>query len=182
MYSIYLQRKKCVLHGEKANLSTSCYGSNPSLFGVFSRPQLKIVTDACLINETLSEDDMYVFEYTTSFECAALCQGWFECQSYSYISTAFTCELYKSAEYKEVCLIEAKREIAIYYSDYYFIRLNEEFCVDSNTMIAFQINTPLELCKLLWYVHKCYFCENIIFGKAKNTVFLICIHSAAVII
>lgn len=139
----------CSLFGTDSPLTHFCDNANTNeeLFVMFNRAKFTEAPDACLINEDI---DYYTFEGKSIYECAALCDKWFNCRSFRFDEFSGRCRLFENEQFsKENCNDNnsvGDGKLFLYFSDYFYARLDSAFCIGS---IAFAVieNAPIEACK-----------------------------------
>jgi len=144
------QSSLCELYDDKAKLTFSDCEDTTDTFTMFTRSKFVEQKGACLENEDKLESrtDRIVFEEKTPFECAALCDKWFNCRSFRSFELSRLCQLFRSERFSvDSCphnSVEGK--LHVYYSDYRFTRLDNNFCVSEGAITSIE-NLPIEACK-----------------------------------
>ena len=147
--------KDCKLYEGDVTLVGSCTDENARVFvmytpGRFTDPRGDSPEKVCLKDE---ENLVPVIRpQKLIIECAALCDSWFPCRSFRIDQDNGECRLYTEEQHsKDFCPDEAPSgDLFVYYSEFYFVRLTENFCVPSISRIGPILEgIALEACKVI---------------------------------
>ena len=140
----------CKLYGDGVTLKNACSGVTESTFVMYTRGRFTAKEDVCLYQE-INQTSIVLYRKSI-VECAALCDAWFNCRSFRIDQDTGECRLYEIEQFSEDFCADShpSGKLYIYYSDFYFVRLTDNFCVPSNSIIGDILDgTPLEACKTL---------------------------------
>ena len=134
----------CVLYGIDTQLTSDCT-DKAITYVMFSRSRFAEKENACLKNE----ESTYRFSLKKPYECAALCDKWFNCRSFRIDEMSGICQLFESEQYSEdYCKGSSlSGKLYVYNSDYRFTRLDRYFCVTGVPIISKIESAPIEACK-----------------------------------
>ncbi|EJK72785.1 hypothetical protein THAOC_05646, partial [Thalassiosira oceanica] len=147
----YHEGQPCVLYNEKFELKDSCAGVSTSVYIMYTPGSFTLREDACL-KEEAQDDKKEVLEHKNVVECAAFCEAWWNCRSFRSDSNSLECILYEQERFgTDLCEGDKPAgDLYVYYSESFFVRLTESFCVASNTIIGSLLSDmPLEACKTI---------------------------------
>lgn len=140
----------CKLYDEHVALTFSDCDLDIDTYTMFTRSKFVEKPHACLKNE--DELHSFQFELKTPYECAALCDKWFNCRSFRSHDSRGLCQLFGSEQFsidscnKSSTQVSVEGKLYVYYSDYRFTRLGNNFCVGSNALAVID-DLPIEACK-----------------------------------
>lgn len=146
----------CVLYNDDAAL-TSCSPTVTETYTMFTRSKFVKKPDACLkdeieegtVNDNL-EPSSFMFPLKSPYECAALCDKWFNCRSFRSDEISGSCRLFRSEQYSIASCSSLQSapvgELYVYYSDFRFTRLDNNFCVGGSAITSID-DLPIEACK-----------------------------------
>ena len=142
----------CKLYGDGVNLKDACSGNFATTFVMYTRGRFTESEDACLKDEARTNETILLPTRKNIVECAALCDSWFNCRSFRIDQDMGECRLYEQEQYsKDHCTgSEPSGDLYVYFSDFFFVRLTDAFCVASNSIIGEILeDVPLEACKTI---------------------------------
>jgi len=155
-YNVH-DRKDCLLFSQKTKLSDSCLLQNKfNTYVMYRRGQFTLNENGCILSE-VDITKKITFNEKTVAECAALCDKWFSCRSFRASNQKGSCVLYETEEKTNSSCPDLKTtygELYTYFSDFYYVELNEFFCVSASAEISFIHNVPLEACKAICDKHE----------------------------
>ncbi|KAL7535431.1 hypothetical protein ACHAXR_011907, partial [Thalassiosira sp. AJA248-18] len=143
----------CKLYGNDVKLKDACLGIQTTTYILYTRGQFTEKKHACLKDEAYN----FLLTHKNVVECAALCDAWFNCRSFRIDQETGECRLHEQEQYiKDLCTgSEPLGDLYVYYSDFFFVRLSEHFCVASNSIIGDVLeDIPLEACKTICDKHE----------------------------
>ena len=136
----------CVLYEIDSPLMSSGCDGVTKTFTMFTRSKFVENPDACLKDEA-DLDSSFMFELKSPYECAALCDKWFNCRSFRSDEMSGSCELFESEQHSiDSCSAPTLGKLYVYYSDYRFTRLDYNFCVGGSPLTSID-DLPIEACK-----------------------------------
>ncbi|EJK47670.1 hypothetical protein THAOC_33593, partial [Thalassiosira oceanica] len=145
------QSRDCVLYGGSVKLKDSCSEVSISVYIMYTAGSFTERKDACLKKEA-QDVNRQVLEHKTIVECAAFCDAWLNCRSFRSDLDSGKCILYEQERFgTDLCEgNEPTGDLFIYYSEFFFVRLTEKFCVARNSIIGDTLSgVPLEACKTI---------------------------------
>ena len=135
----------CVLYEIDSPLMSSGCDGVTKTFTMFTRSKFVENPAACLKDEAVL--DYFVFELKSPYECAALCDKWFNCRSFRSDEMSGSCRLFESEQNSiDSCSAPTLGKLYVYYSDYRFTRLDYNFCVGGSPITSID-DLPIEACK-----------------------------------
>jgi hypothetical protein len=136
----------CVLYEIDSPLTSSGCDGVTKTFTMFTRSKFVEKENACLKDET-DLDSFFMFELKSPYECAALCDKWFNCRSFRSDEMSGSCQLFESEQHSiDSCSAPTLGKLYVYYSDYRFTRLDYNFCVGGSPLTSID-DLPIEACK-----------------------------------
>jgi len=142
----------CVLYETDTPLTSCASDMGTKTYTMFTRSKYVWEQDACLKDEEdlLDASTSFLFVLKSPYECAALCDKWFNCRSFRSDEMSGSCQLFESEQYSiDSCTTNVQSptgKLYVYYSDYRFTRLDNNFCVGGSSITAID-KLPIEACK-----------------------------------
>eukprot|EP00557_Chaetoceros_sp_GSL56_P003094 CAMPEP_0176494246 /NCGR_PEP_ID=MMETSP0200_2-20121128/9982_1 /TAXON_ID=947934 /ORGANISM="Chaetoceros sp., Strain GSL56" /LENGTH=4859 /DNA_ID=CAMNT_0017891967 /DNA_START=343 /DNA_END=14922 /DNA_ORIENTATION=+ len=175
MFSYNRIATTCILYGVGSTLTTNDCDEDLSTFVMFTRGKFAPKSKACLKDE--ESLDSIQFNHKNPLECMALCDKWFNCRSFRSDEISGKCTLYESEQYMSSgCSDTMSGLLFVYASEQYFTRLDENFCVGTESITSID-DTPIEACKTICNYHDlCLSFEHtksglcVLYGSADFTV------------
>ena len=136
----------CILYSDKQALTKNVCDSDFTTYVMFTRGKFAPMPDSCLKDEENLQERIK-FTRKNPLECMALCDKWFNCRSFRSDEMTGDCTLYEREQFSSKdCPGSLSGLLFVYNSDYYFTRLDQNFCVGTNAL-TFIEDTPIEGCK-----------------------------------
>ena len=140
---------ECIMYDVEATLTSSNCDATVDTYTMFTRGKFAEASNSCLKDEM--EIDTTPFVLKSPYECAALCDKWFNCRSFRSDEMTGSCKLYESEQHSvdscpEAGSLSIPGTLYIYSSDYFFTRLDKNFCVGESAITSI-VDMPIEACK-----------------------------------